>query len=140
MKKTIIIIVLAVLAIISGVFYWNYYNRFSDGYREGILYSFQRKGNVFKTYEGTMIQPGLRSARQGGLNTNEFYFSVSDQKVSDSLEKAIGKTVRLHYSQYRKTLPWRGENYNLDNKDNGQFIVDRIEEVKETSPEAASMY
>ena len=140
MKKAITIIILSIIVIGGGLVYWNYYNRYSDGFSEGVLYSFQRKGNVFKTYEGTVIQPGLRSARQGGLNTNEFYFSVEDQAVADSLEKVIGKTVRLHFNQYRKSLPWRGENYNTDNKDNGQFMVDRIEQVSETNPAMYNSY
>ncbi|MFT4060973.1 MAG: hypothetical protein QM642_01300 [Edaphocola sp.] len=131
MRKTITFIVLAMALFVAGYVYFSYYNRFDDGGREGVLYSFSRKGNVLKTYEGTILQPGLRSARTGGLNTNEFHFSVTDEAVADSLKKCVGKQVLLHYVKYRKSLPWRGENNNNDNKETGQYIVDQIQSVKE---------
>ena len=49
--KRILLIVLGLLLVGVGYTYWNYYNSFSDGYREGMLYKFSRKGNFFKTYE-----------------------------------------------------------------------------------------
>lgn len=126
MRKIIVYIVLLLVVFIGGYIYIFYYNQYDSGYREGVLYSFSRKGNVFKTYEGIMIQPGLRSARTGGLNTNEFHFSVSDAAVADSLERCIGMQVKVHYRQYRRNLPWRGENNNNDNKEKGQYMVDDI--------------
>lgn len=115
----------------AGYIYWFYYNSFSDGTRDGVLYKFSRKGNIFKTYEGEMVQPGLRSVQGGTINTNNFFFSVSDVKLADTLDKCIGKSVKVHYIQYRKSLPWRGENYNGKNQENGQYIIDRIENVSE---------
>lgn len=120
----------------SGYMYWFYFNIYSDGSREGILYKFSRKGNVFKTFEGEIIQPGLRSVQGGVINTNNLSFSVIDIALADSLNKVIGKNVKLHYIQYRKNLPWRGDNYNNnDNNQNvGQYIVDRIEKVEDVNP------
>lgn len=69
--------------------------------------------------------------RGGAINTNNFFFSVSDVKLADTLDKCIGKSVKVHYIQYRKSLPWRGENYNGKNQENGQYIIDRIENVSE---------
>lgn len=115
----------------AGYIYWFYYNSFSDGTRDGVLYKFSRKGNIFKTYEGEMVQPGLRSVQGGTINTNNFFFSVSDVKLADTLDKCIGKSVKVHYIQYRKSLPWRGENYNGKNQENGQYIIDRVENVSE---------
>ncbi|WP_118950289.1 hypothetical protein [Taibaiella helva] len=127
MRKIILFAVLFLLLIIAGYVYWNYYNVYEEGRKEGILYSFSIKGSVFKTHEGVILQPGLRPARTGGLNTNEFHFSVSDQRLADSLEKLSGMQVEVHYKRYRKSLPWRGDNYNNDNKEKGQYIVDKIE-------------
>ena len=132
--KRILLIVLGLLLVGVGYTYWNYYNSFSDGYREGMLYKFSRKGNFFKTYEGEIIQPGLRSISAGCINTNNFCFSVTDQKIADSLEANIGKNVKLHYTQYRKSLPWRGDNYNGKNIETGQYIIDRIESIREVNP------
>lgn len=133
MRKIITFTVLALLLFLSGYVYWNYYKAYDSGRREGILYSFSRKGDIFKTYEGVILQPGLRSARTGGLNTNEFHFSVTDEAVADSLQKCIGKQIMVRYNQYRKTLPWRGENNNNDNKEKGQYIVDDIVSVREAA-------
>ncbi len=130
MRKIFFFIIIAILLFISGYVYYSYYYIYDDGGRDGVLYSFSRKGSVFKTYEGIILQPGLRSARTGGLSTNEFHFSVTDESVADSLKKCIGMQVLVHYNQYRKSLPWRGENNNKDNKDKGQYIVDKIQSVK----------
>ncbi|MBL7755291.1 MAG: hypothetical protein JNM44_12520 [Chitinophagaceae bacterium] len=131
MRKVIFLTILFLLLFGTGYVYWFYYNSHSDGTRDGILYKFSRKGNIFKTYEGEMVQPGLRSVQGGVINTNNFYFSVSDAKLADSLDKCIGKNVKVHYVQYRKCLPWRGENYNGKNQENGQYMIDRIEMVSE---------
>lgn len=131
MKKFIFFFILFLLIFGSAYVYWFYFNQYSDGYREGVLYKFSRKGNIFKTYEGEIIQPGLRSVQAGGINTNNFSFSVNNAQLADSLEHINGKNVKLHYIQYRKSLPWRGENYNGKNSENGQYIVDRIEAVNE---------
>jgi hypothetical protein len=131
MRKVIFLSILFLLLFGAGYIYWFYYNSFSDGTRDGVLYKFSRKGNIFKTYEGEMVQPGLRSVQGGTINTNNFFFSVSDVKLADTLDKCIGKSVKVHYIQYRKSLPWRGENYNGKNQENGQYIIDRVENVSE---------
>lgn len=133
MRKALFYIIIIIIFVGGGSTYWFYYNRYGDGMREGILYSFQRKGNVFKTYEGVIIQPGLRPLRQGGLNTNEFYFSVDDPAVADSLLNVTGMQVKVHFNTYRKTLPWRGDNYNTMNKDKGQNMVDAIISVSKAN-------
>jgi hypothetical protein len=133
MRKTIFLAFLFLILFGAGYIYWFYYNSFSDGTREGILYKFSRKGNIFKTYEGEIVQPGLRSVQGGTINTNNLMFSVVDVQVADSLNNVIGKTVKIHYIQYRKNLPWRGENYNGRNQENGQYIIDRIESVSTTN-------
>jgi hypothetical protein len=114
--------------------WWMYFKVYSDGNREGILIKFSRKGDVFKTYEGEIVQAGLKPGGIAGtVATNNLFFSVTDQKIADSLEKISNKIIKLHYNQYRKSLPWRGENYNGKNVENGQYIVDRIESVTDAS-------
>lgn len=130
MRRFILWSVLALIVIFGAWFYWYYYNSVSDGTREGIVQKFSRKGNMFKTWEGEMIQQGF-GPRAGTLNAHYFYFSVESEQIADSLEHgALGKLVRVHYVQYRRSLPWRGENYNQKNQDPGQYVVDRIEEVR----------
>jgi hypothetical protein len=129
-----LIALLSVLLVVFGYCYWNYYKVYSDGSREGILFKISRKGDIFKTFEGEIQQPGLRSLSTGGLNTNNLFFSVENKAIADSLNACLGKTVKVHYTQYRKSLPWRGENYDGKNGEKGQYIVDKIEEVRETTP------
>lgn len=132
MLKTIFISILVILLAVTGYVYWYYYNPYSDGYREGVLQKFSRKGNVFKTYEGEMIQLGF-GQRGAAINSQYYYFSVSDEQLADSLEHCLGKIVKLHYTQYRRSLPWRGENYDKTNADKGQYMVDGIAEVRSAS-------
>ncbi len=129
MRKVTFISILVILLLGTGYVYWFYYNPYSEGSREGVLQKFSRKGNVFKTYEGEMIQLGF-GQRGAAINSQYYYFSVDDPQIADSLENCLGKIVRLHYIQYRKTLPWRGENYNKQNAEKGQYVVDRIEKVE----------
>jgi len=129
MRKFIFLFVIVLLLFVTGYVYWFFYNPKSDGTREGMVQKFSRKGNVFKTWEGEMVQQGF-GTRGGNFNANYFYFSVVDDAVADSLEHgAQGKMVRVHYIQYRRSLPWRGDNYNGKNQENGQYIIDRIEAV-----------
>lgn len=130
MRKVIIISIAIIALSVTGYMYWFYYNPYSEGFREGVLQKFSRKGNVFKTHEGEMIQLGFGQRTGGSLNAQYFYFSVTDLSVADSLENCMGKSVKLHYVQYRRALPWRGDNHKNDNYTRGQYIVDRIADVK----------
>ena len=76
-------------------------------------------GFIFKTYEGKMIQTGLKNSKvQGSIQSNEFKFSVVDEKVAKQLDEGANTGVKLHWKRYLGTLPWRG---------NSQFIVDRVD-------------
>lgn len=133
MRKVIFISIVIVLLTLTGYVYWFYYNSYSDGYREGILQKFSRRGNVFKTYEGELVLLGFGQRSNGLLNSNYFYFSVDEKVIADSLQQCFGKSVRLHYVQYRRSLPWRGDNYNGKNSDNGQYVVDHIGNIQPTN-------
>ncbi len=130
MRKAIFISILIIVLGGAGYVYWFYYNPYSDGYREGVLQKFSRKGNLFKTYEGEIIQMGF-GQRGGNFNAQYYYFSVVDEQLADTLERVTGKIVKLHYTQYRRSLPWRGENYNAQNADKGQYVVDGVSGIKD---------
>lgn len=131
MGKAIVTIILIIVLGVAGYVYWFYYNSYGDGYREGVLQKFSRKGNVMKTYEGEIIQLGF-GQRGAAFGAQYFYFSVDNLAVADSLEKCVGKVVDLHYTQYRRSLPWRGEIY-TNNQEKGQYMVDAIRSVKEST-------
>jgi hypothetical protein len=134
MRRIAFLSTLFLLLFVAGYIYWFYFNSFSDGSREGVLIKFSRKGNIFKTYEGELVQPGFRSVQGGVINSNVFLFSVSDISLAAKLNNASGKTIKVHYVQYRKCLPWRGENYNGRNQENGQYMIDRIEDISNPTP------
>lgn len=122
MKNRIVPILLAVLVlIIAGVIYYRYYFVFGDGTKAGTMNYFVHKGYVFKTYEGRLIQTGIRAPTQGAIQSNEFIFSVTDDKVAGQLNRNAGAFLELHYKEYLHTLPWRGVS---------AFVVDSIISVK----------
>ena len=108
------IIVLGLAAFIFFKFCFVY----SEGVNEGDINYFQKEGFIFKTYEGKMIQTGLKSTKgSGSIQSNEFKFSVVDKHVAAQIDEGSNVGVKLHWKRYLGTLPWRG---------NSQFIVDSI--------------
>lgn len=108
MKKAFIFIILAVVIGIGGYVYWTYFNVFGNGVKSGYLNYVVNKGNVFKTYEGKLIQEGFGSGKTGVIASNEFIFSIESDSIYKVLEMNSGKYFDLRYKEYRGTLPWRG--------------------------------
>jgi hypothetical protein len=122
MRKFLLIIILVVVAILLGFFGYKYYFVFGRGVKAGELNYFVQKGYVFKTYEGKLIQTGYRSKQPGALQSNEFQFSVANERVATQLMTASGKLVELHYKEYLGAIPWRGFS---------NFIVDSVISIKD---------
>lgn len=122
MKKFLTILILIVIIFAGGFIYYHYYFPFAEGNRDGLMIRFMKKGYVFKTYEGQIIQPGLRSYPTTPVATNDFEFSVADQTIADSLMDCSGKEVVLHYVEYNGSIPWRGHS---------RYVVDKIVQVRE---------
>ena len=100
--------VIAVLALATYIFI-KFCFVYSEGVNEGDINYFQKEGFIFKTYEGKMIQTGLKNTKvQGSIQSNEFKFSVVSESVAKQLERCTGKVVELHYKEYLGKLPWRG--------------------------------
>jgi len=110
---------LTTIALIIGalLFWWNYYYVFGEGVKSGELNYVVKKGNVFKTYEGKLIQSGLRSKTVGSVQSYEFDFSVTNDSIANILMNNSGSYFDLHYKEYKGSLPWRG--YSV-------YIVDKI--------------
>lgn len=107
--RKIALIAATVLILILGLFiYYQYYYVFGEGVKSGQLNYLVKKGNLFKTNEGKLIQNGIRSGAAGSIQSYEFDFSVDDQKIADILMRNSGKDLDLHYKEYHHTLPWRG--------------------------------
>ena len=131
-RKRLILFFIGVIFVLSIVGYFKYYYVYSEGTRVGILYKFSKKGAVYKTYEGEMMLPGIRSKNsQGAINSNIFRFSVTDEELAKTLMNSQGMELELHYLNYNNALPWRGDTYD---KEDGQFIVDGLVKVKNENP------
>jgi hypothetical protein len=126
MKQRIVTIILLIFfLVLAGVVYYRYYFVFGDGTKAGTMNYFVHKGNLFKTYEGRLIQTGIRTPIQGNIQSNEFMFSVTDPKVAEKLNRSAGAFLELHYKEYKNPLPWRGVS---------SFVVDSILSVRPYNP------
>lgn len=117
MKKFLSIVILIVLIVASGIIYWKYFNVYGEGVKSGQLNYLVKKGDIFKTYEGKLIQTGIRSRTPGSIQSYEFEFSVQRKDLADKLMTNSGKEFDLHYREYRGAIPWRGFT---------NFVVDSI--------------
>ncbi|MFC6267630.1 hypothetical protein [Frigoriflavimonas asaccharolytica] len=121
-KKFLIIGLLFVGLIISGMVWYNYFYVFGEGVKSGTLNYAVYKGNLFKTYEGKIIQEGFGGNKTtGNLTSYEFEFSMENEAIFKQMESNSGKYFELHYKEYHNTLPWRG---------NTVYIVDKINAIK----------
>ena len=118
MKKVLSILSVVLLVGLGVFLYIKFWYVYSDGVNEGDINYFQREGFIFKTYEGKMIQTGYNSKNTSStIQSNEFKFSVEDERIAQQINNASGKQIKLHWQRYLGTLPWRG---------NSQFVVDSI--------------
>ncbi len=122
LRKILRTFVIIFILLLAGLIYWKYYYVFADGVKSGYLNFAVRKGQVFKTYEGKLIQEGFRSRTAGAIQSNEFEFSIESKEVFDVLSRNSGKRFDLHYREYNGVLPWRG---------NSRYVVDSIVAIHE---------
>src|SRR3954467_13199127 len=108
MRKATTIIITIIIIFLIGFIYWRYFFVFAEGTKAGVLNTFQKKGYIFKTYEGQLIQSGFRGNPAANIQSNQFSFSVTDEKIAQTLMQNSGKDMELHYKRYNGTLPWRG--------------------------------
>lgn len=109
-----VLLFLFILLLIGGWF--RYFWVFGEGAKAGQLNYVVRKGILFKTYEGKLIQSGIR-AQGASLNSYEFEFSVGEKRIADELMASSGDQFTLHYKEYLGALPWRGHSV---------YVVDSI--------------
>ena len=108
MRKFWAVAILLLLAIGAGAFYFRFYFVSGEGVKSGELNYVVKKGLIFKTYEGKLIQSGIRSKAAGSIQSYEFNFSVENKELAERLMLEGGKVVELRYKEYFGALPWRG--------------------------------
>ena len=122
MKKFLRIFVAVIVVGLLLFFYLHYYYVFGEGVKAGTLNYVVKKGFIFKTYEGRLIQTGLKSTSPTSMQSNEFTFSIEDPAIAERLMLNSGKDVELHYKEYIGSVPWRGYS---------EFIVDSVVEISQ---------
>jgi hypothetical protein len=122
MKKFLRIFVAVLVFGLLLFFYFHYYFVFGEGVKAGSLNYVVKKGYLFKTYEGKLIQTGLKSTSPTSMQSNEFTFSIADEVIAQKLMVNSGKSVELHYKEYKASVPWRGYS---------EFIVDSVIAINE---------
>ena len=127
MKKFWIISASVVVVALAVFCYFRFYFVFGEGVKSGELNYVVYKGVLFKTYEGKLIQSGIRSKSAGTIQSYEFEFSVENEALARDLMLQGGRSVELHYKEYFGALPWRGFT---------KFIVDSIVTVPRTEPQS----
>ena len=127
MKRIFKFIIIPLIIVVAIFAYFRFYFVFGEGVKSGELNYVVYKGVVFKTYEGKLIQSGIRSQKAGTIQSYEFEFSVEDPELARELMTKGGEPLELHYKEYFGALPWRGFT---------KFIVDSIVSAKpRTLPE-----
>lgn len=124
-KKILSIVSVIIVLVLAGFIYFRYFYVFGEGVKAGELNFVVKKGYIFKTYEGKLIQSGVKSRQTGTLQSNEFTFSIADEAIAQQMMANSGKFYELHYKEYQGALPWRGFNV---------YVVDKIISVKDAAP------
>lgn len=122
MRKVSCLIVIVVLVIFSGWFYWKYFYTFSDGNRTGFLQKFSHRGNLFKTYEGELVLSSLTLNGNASISAEKFYFSVEDEALAKKMMGLEGQKVVVHYQEKNGRLFWQGDTH---------YIVDSVKLVSQ---------
>ena len=122
MKKFLSIFTAIVVVGLLLFFFIRYYFVFGEGVKAGTLNYVVKKGFIFKTYEGKLIQTGLKSTSPTSMQSNEFTFSIEDPAIAERLMLNSGKEVELHYKEYIGSVPWRGYS---------EFIVDSVIQINQ---------
>lgn len=121
MKKLLKVGIPLLIVILALIFWWRYYFVFGEGVKAGNLNFVVKKGYIFKTWEGRLIQEGFKTPVPNQMQSNEFEFSIADDSIAKVLERHSGKFVEVRYKEYLNAIPWRG---------NSNYVVTEILEVE----------
>jgi hypothetical protein len=124
-KRIWYIFLTIVVLVLIGFVYTRYFYVVGTGVKSGQLNYVVYKGYVFKTYEGRLIQAGLKSTPGTTVQSNEFIFSVGSKEIAEKLMMLGGKNVDLQYKEYMGALPWRGYS---------NYVVDSIMSIESQNP------
>lgn len=94
MRKHWVLITITIAAVLAAAAYFRFFFVFGEGVKSGELNYVVYKGVLFKTYEGKLIQTGIRSKAAGSIQSYEFEFSVENEALARELMLQGGKDAR----------------------------------------------
>lgn len=104
-----ILCALAVVGLVVGCWI-RFFNAYvDDATQYGYVENIEKRGMIFKTYEGTLI-PYKELMDTTRIYNRDFVFSVADPETASTIKQALydAKPVRVTYKKYYATVPWRG--------------------------------
>lgn len=118
-KVMIVLIVILAIVIPCNKFLVPTFGEYSKGERAGVVQKMTEKGMFFKTFEGELALEGIKAT--GKSVSSVFAFSVQDPTIADSINKYIGKPVKVYYTQY----------WHVNAKDgDSEYHVTKVEAIK----------
>jgi len=98
MRRFIGKILLILIVVLLAFGYWRFYWIFGEGVKAGELNYVVKKGYIFKTYEGKLIQSGFRGGTPGAIQSYDFEFSVTSEHIAQQLmvnrERYLNCTIK----------------------------------------------
>ncbi|MEN8138923.1 MAG: hypothetical protein ABFR62_10875 [Bacteroidota bacterium] len=108
-KKIIAVIVLILIAFFAFLYLGNY----SEGTQAGVIMKIQKKGVVFKTWEGRLDMGTVGKSKSANLGSKIFEFSINgkDEELLRKLQEAqlSGERVNLFFEQKYMKILWDGD-------------------------------
>lgn len=105
------LVTIIVLVIVGAVIWlWQLYWRpYSQEVRKGYITAVKLQGNVFKTYEATMLE--VSYVGNGFHIDDTVQFSITEDSIAIAAQmfQGNGKRVAVGVKQYKASLPWRGD-------------------------------
>lgn len=103
--------VVVILGLVAGCWIRFFSPYVEDATQYGYVEGIEKRGMIFKTYEGTLI-PYKELMDTTRIYNRDFVFSVADKNAAATIKQAMydAKPVRVTYKKYYATVPWRGAN------------------------------
>ncbi len=103
MRKFILYFILIIGLIGGGLFAFDYYVPYSNGWRAGKLIKFSHKGILIKTWEG-QLSTGI-----GQDHLWNFSVEAGDKLVIEKMVDYQGRGVKIRYIERFWKIPWMGD-------------------------------
>ena len=101
--------VIVIIALCVAVYLRFFSPYIDDATQYGYVDHIERRGTIFKTYEGVLI-PYKELLDTTRVYQRDFIFSAANAEIGKRLIdfQDSGLPVRVRYKKYNATLPWRG--------------------------------